>query len=257
MLAAFREGQLVVDTTVVDRVVTVESHVGKLSKWSSGVDNQWRASDKYYTKELDNLRHSVDTLLEKQHEADEDSDNLCEHNANFGSDRNKIVATMRFGGINAKGEYSWSNKFVFKGCTYRSTLGNVAKWMGEDQELLMHRLVEKRTGHEGGIIRYKIVAFFDTASLMVVGIGVTSEDISGTGGQFLFARSKEPGRRSIHKDCTPKDMVTAWKEASFSSKTQFMVKSSEASAAAAESVSVHTREEVPVMRTFSLCEKVQ
>ena len=143
-LAAFREDKIVVDTKVVERLAMVETQVRATSKWSNDVDKSWKECDKHYTSELESLRQSVVTLLDTQGEADDDSDGPWEQKVKLFSDRNKLVASIRFGGVNSKGKTLRSNEFMFKGCSYWTTPGHVAKWKGEDQELLLQMLADKR-----------------------------------------------------------------------------------------------------------------
>ena len=188
----------------------------------------------------------MDLLLDLQREADEDSDSSWEHKARFGSDRDKIVASIRFGGVNKRGEELRSNKFCFTKCSYWATLGNVAKWSGQDQHFLLQHLASKLSGYEGGLVRYRLVAFFETGSPMVSGIGVTDHDIPVVGGgKFLFARYKETGQRPIHKNFSPKEMVRAWKDAN-EGYTQYLV-ALPGSTPDDSDVSVLTREDMPIM----------
>ena len=88
-----------------------------------------------------------------------------------------------------------------------------------------------------------------------MGIGVTDQDISVLGGgRYLFARNKDVGHRSIHQNFTPEEMVRAWKDASQWGLTQCLV-AKPGSTPDDSDVSVLTREDLPAMPSFEICNR--
>ena len=90
---------------------------------------------------------------------------------------------------------------------------------------------------------------------MVIGIGVADQDIPVLGGgKYLFARYKDVGHRSIHKNLSPEEMVRAWKDANQWGLKQFLV-AKPGSTPDDSDVWVLTREDMPAMGAFEICNR--
>ena len=192
----------------VARLEKVETQLDAVAKWSHESDSAWRGWAVEYQSQIQDMRTDVAQMAERMEDRDE------RDTIRFSSIRDRIVAAIRYEGINFMGKKLATHLLEFRGCTRWTMLSNLAIWMQMDEERLLNKLLSTSWGHESDLVRYRVVAVFLHEAPSVIIVGATDADLDMEHHTHILGYYKQDeDTNSIHIGINAVDMLRAYEQA--------------------------------------------